>query len=79
MAGGVLAGARMPYQPLMTKPGTASATVGTLGSKGERWSPVKARALSLPDCTWGSEVEMLSNISETSPPSNATTAGPLPL
>ncbi|MNT93884.1 hypothetical protein D3C72_2354560 [compost metagenome] len=78
-AAGVPAGASTPYQPFTTKPGTLSATVGTLGSSGERRSPVTAMAFSLPACTCGSDVEMLSNISETSPPSRATTAGPLPL
>ncbi|MOA34344.1 hypothetical protein D3C78_1557130 [compost metagenome] len=73
------AGASTPYQPFTTKPGTLSATVGTSGSKGERRSPVTAMAFSLPACTCGNDVEMLSNISDTSPPSRATTAGPLPL
>src|SRR3546814_7107165 len=70
----------MQYQPFTTRPGTPdSGMVGTSVSRGERASLVTARALSLPAFTCGRDVEMLSNINDTSPASKATTAGPLPL
>ena len=45
---GVPAGARKPYQAVMSKPGRVSATAGTFGSAFARLGPVTASAFNFP-------------------------------
>ena len=80
MSRGVFAGASTMYHALISKPGTpASIIVGNSGASAERVGPVVASALSLPERIMGSDVVIVSNISETWPPSTSASAGAFPL
>src|SRR5690348_7817012 len=63
----------------MSKPLSVSANAGTSGSCGERLAVVTASALKRPACTCGMAGGVVENVSATSPPSSALTAGALPL
>ena len=51
---GMPAGPNIAYQTLISKPGSVSATVGTSGSRAERFASVTASSRSLPAFTCGS-------------------------
>nr|WP_242481822.1 hypothetical protein [Paracraurococcus ruber] len=77
---GVPAGANMAKSVVVRKPGSpsASATVGTCGSSGVRWSPVTARIRTSPERTKGRpETASMQEIC-TSPATSAWVAGAPP-
>ena len=79
IAGGVPGGARMPYQPVITKVGKpSSCMVGTSGSAAERLVPVTASGVTLPSLAWTDITGMASNIASMWPPSRSLSAGPAP-
>ena len=74
------AGATMPHQVVMLKSGMpASATVCTLGNKGERVVPVVAMMSTAPDFTYCSMVGNVAKNAWVRPARKSTVAGPLPL
>ncbi len=79
MAGGVLAGARMPCQAMASKPGyPLSATVGTSGATGERCVLVTASARSVPAWICGSTLTGSPNTTVTCSPTRSATASAVP-
>ena len=70
----------MPVQVLASKPVTpSSASVGTLGSRGDRVFEVTAIALMRPSRMWPMEAVSWSIMASTWLPSRSVIAGPLPL
>src|SRR4051812_32189335 len=79
-AGGVPAGASKPNHDSISKPGSAaSATVGTSGNMSERFGVETASARTLPLLICGCTPVTVTNSTETSPASNADSAGVVPL
>src|SRR3990172_2371580 len=77
---GMVAGANSTnHNPTSIARNPDSANVGTSGSSGERFGPVRASATSRFECTNGSTEEMPANIICDSPDNTATPAGPPPL
>ena len=76
---GVLAGAKMPYQPSIAKSGKPdSSMVGRSGAEGERVAQVWASALTLPARACGRADGRLSNMKVTRPLIRSGMAAELP-
>src|SRR5437764_5058370 len=71
-------GAPTPKIALCSKPGKKSLTVGSSGSSSDRVAVVTARARSRPALIWSMEVDMLSHIICTWPPSKSVSARVVP-
>src|SRR5215831_1651893 len=71
-------GAPTPKIALCSKPGKKSLTVGSSGSSSDRVAVVTARARSRPALIWSMEVDILSHIICTWPPSKSISARVVP-
>ena len=79
VAGGVPAGAKMPNQVVISKPGKVSAMVGTLGAPSSRLGSATAKTLMRPESMWALRAAKVEKITGTLPPSTSLMAGEMPL
>src|SRR5450755_1290528 len=76
---GVAAGTSMPYQLVMSNPGTVAAIGGMSGAIGEGCGLVTPSPRNLPSLISGRHWRMFMKYTCTRPPSTSTNAGPAPL
>ncbi len=79
-SGGVPLGADTPNQIVTSKSGSPdSAMVGIWGRASERWAPVRAIGLTLPEAINWTWLATVSNNMEMRPPNRSVNAAPVPL
>src|SRR5262245_43277147 len=76
ISAGVFLGAPTPYQPVASKPGTNSLTVGIWGSASERVAVVTASARSLPALIYSIDATVGGKMIWACPPSKSVSASP---